>query len=186
KMRGDLTFDKQFGIDLARFGGDESIIYCRSGMAVVEWKRLVKTEPLAVLDAAMEMQRRRGWKNEECQYIVDCVGIGEGAVAHLSRHQKRVHEFKSQHTSSKPDYANKITEAWFQLAKHARARRLTIPDDHVLVQQLSSRFYSTDNKGKLLLEKKADYMKRGYSSPDRADALAMAFYDAGRMRVSIA
>lgn len=188
RMRGDLSHDKQFGIDLARYGSDESIIYRRSGLAVVEWLRMTKKDPMEVLQAAMEMQRRVSWSNEECLYVVDAGGIGQGAMGHLYKEKKRVHEFRSEHKSTTRDYANKMTEAWFHLAKLVRQRKISIPDDHLLVEQLSTRFYETDNKNRLILEKKDQYIKRGYKSPDRADALAMAFYEGSvtKCRISAA
>ena len=180
RMEYPGAYQRQFGIDFARFGSDESTIYRRSGHAIVEWLRMAKREPLDVVEEAFRMQRRAGWSDESCLYVVDAGGMGQGVMANLYRAGKSVHEFHTQGTPSKSDYANKITESYFTLAKLARARRMHIPDDQELVTQLSSRFYSTDNKGKLLLEKKDEYMKRGpYPSPDRADGLAMAFYTGG-------
>jgi hypothetical protein len=74
-------------------------------------------------------------------------------------------------------YGNKITQAWFHFARVARAENCYIPRDNRLIQQLSTRQYFTDNKGKLVLEKKDDYMKRGHDSPDRADAMVLCFWD---------
>lgn len=185
-MRGDMEYGRQFGIDFARFGSDESIIYQRSGQAIIAWKRLVKTEPIDVLEAAYKMQRAAGWRDEDCLYCVDAGGMGQGVMGNLYRDGKRVFEFHSNGTSKKRDYANKMTEAYFHIAKIARERRLHIPKDPTLVQQLSSRLYGTNKKGKLEIEGKDEYMKRGpYSSPDRADALAMAFYNAAGHRVRV-
>lgn len=180
RMKGEGAFSRQFGVDFARFGGDESVIYRRSGNAIVEWRRIVKREPLDVLEMAFEMQKKAGWSDDSCLYVVDASGMGQGVMANAYRAGKKVHEFHSHGSSSRPDFANKMTEAYFHLAKLARARRMHIPVDQELAKQLTSRFYLTDAKNKLILEKKDEYMKRGpYPSPDRADALAMAFYTAG-------
>lgn len=187
RMRTLQQLDKVISIDVARFGGDESIIYRRSGLAVVEFKRFAKKEPLDVLDYAIDMQRRAGWRDKDCMYVLDSVGMGGGLPAVLYRAGKRVHEFHTQHRASQPDYANKMTEAYFHVGKLAKARRIYIPDDEHLINQLCGRLYETDPKGKLILEKKDDYMKRnGMVSPDRADSLAMCFYDAVRARGQVA
>lgn len=187
KMRSFLHYERAIGVDLARFGSDESAIYRRSGLAVVEKAIFARTEPLAVIEAACEMQRRAGWRDDQCIYVVDACGIGEGVVGNLYKKRKRVHEFRSQHTSSDRNYADKITEAYFHLAKLARERRLSIPADEHLVRQLSSRLYKTDSKGRLKLESKDDYVKRMEGeSPDRADALVMAFYDGAVARAKVA
>lgn len=174
-INGHVT--KAIGIDFARFGSDESVIYRRVGNAVVEWKTYSHQEPLAVVRAAMQMQQKAGWVDTDCIYVVDAGGMGQGIMGVLYDHKKRVHEFHTQGRSSVRDYGNKMAEAYFHIAKLAKQRRLYIPDDEYLIQQLSSRLYETDIKGKLVLEKKDAFVKRMEGqSPDRADALAMAFY----------
>jgi hypothetical protein len=177
-MMKDLQkIDKVISIDFARFGGDESVIYRRSGHAIVESRIFARTEPIDVIEAAMQMQKRAGWTNRQCWYVVDAGGMGQGILGILHRARKQVHEFHTQGRSSAPDFGNKMTEAYFNVAKLAKARRLHVPDDEHLVHQLCSRLYETDNKGKLVLEKKDAFMKRMEGlSPDRADAFAMAFY----------
>lgn len=177
-MRGQLQTDKAIGIDLARFGSDESVIYRRSGMAVVESCVLVKTEPLSVIQRAFAMQAQAGWSDQETLYVIDADGMGQGVMGFPRMAGKRLLEFRSNGKSTNPAYANRITEAYFNLAKLAKQRRIHIPNDERLVHQLASRLYGTDLKGKLILEKKDQYVKRTMShSPDRADALALAFYD---------
>lgn len=183
QMRTTQQIDKAIGIDFARFGGDESVIYRRSGLAVVEHQTFAHTEPIDVVAAAMKMQSRAGWADKDCVYVVDAGGMGQGVLGVLHRANKRVHEFHTQGRSSLPDFGNKLAEAYFHVGKLAKERRIHIPDDDHLVLQLSSRLYETDLKGKIVLEKKNDYMKRMEGlSPDRADALCMCFYDAVQAR----
>ncbi len=182
KMKGDHAVSKALGIDLARFGGDESTIYRRSGHSIVEWVTFSHKSPLDVLREAMKMQTRANWSNKQCVYVVDATGIGQGAIDLLHENDKRVYEFHAGGKSSDRAYDNKVTEAYFHVAKLAKARRLHLPDDEHLIFQLGSRLYQTDEKtGKLRLEKKADYIKRHTDvdatlSPDRADGLVMAYY----------
>lgn len=171
--------DKAIGIDFARFGSDESVIYRRVGNAVVEWKTYAHTEPVAVARKAMEMQKKAGWLDRDCVYVVDAGGMGQGVLGLFYENKKRVHEFHTQGRSSVPDYGNKLTEAYFHIGKLAKQRRLYIPDDEHLIHQLSSRLYETDIKGKMVLEDKKQFVKRMEGqSPDRADSLVMAFYRA--------
>lgn len=182
-MRNYMQFDKAIAIDFARFGGDESVIYRRSGHAVVEARIFARTEPIDVVEAAMRMQQAAGWRDSQVIYVCDAGGIGQGILGVLRRAGKQVHEFHTQARPSQPDYANKMTEAYFHVAQLAKKRRIHLPDDELLVHQLSTRLYSTNSKGKLELEKKDAYMKRMEGlSPDRAEALAMAFYNAVKAR----
>jgi hypothetical protein len=178
---------RQIGIDFARYGSDESVIYRRSGGAVVEWEKFTKTDPSRVVMRAMEMQKRAGWKDDKCWYVVDAGGMGQGVVHMLHDADKQVLEFHNGGKSSDPQYYDKVTEAWFTFARMAKTRKLSIPKDNRLIHQLCSRQYRTDHqkgKTKLRLESKEDYVKRlvregvnDAPSPDRADAIVMAFYE---------
>ena len=53
----------------------------------------------------------------------------------------------------------------------------SIPDNDTLISQLSSRKYTVNKDGRLELERKETMKKRGLSSPDIADALALAMYE---------
>jgi phage terminase large subunit len=52
---------------------------------------------------------------------------------------------------------------------------LQLPDDEKLVTQLTTRKWRMGSNGKIYLERKEDMKNRGLSSPDRADALILAF-----------
>jgi hypothetical protein len=168
--------EHRFGIDLARYGDAESAIYRRSGLAVVENKIYVKTDPNDVLDYAFEMQRRADWPNKDCTYIVDAGGMGQGVMRTFYKTKRKIHEFHTGGTAFDRQYDNKMTEAFFHVAKLAREGKMHIPNDYKLIQQLSSRLYFINKKGKIVLETKKEYVDRGYESPDRADAFVMCFY----------
>lgn len=177
---------RQFGIDLARFGGDENVIMRRKGNAILEWTFAAHQDPNDTVDQAFEMQDRAGWSDRDTIYVFDAGGIGQGVAGNFHRARKRVVEFHFGGRSGKRDYENKITRAWFQMAKVIRGEGpCYIPFDHRLLQQLSTRQYFTTRKGKLVLETKDEYMKRGHDSPDRADGCVLAFWEqhAGEGRV---
>ncbi|OMF06295.1 hypothetical protein MHI48_20325 [Paenibacillus sp. FSL H7-0942] len=52
---------------------------------------------------------------------------------------------------------------------------LQLPDDDVLIYELTTRKWSMTSKGKILLESKKEMKKRGLKSPDRADAYVLTF-----------
>lgn len=168
---------KQFGLDLARYGGDESVIVRRSGNAALEMEKYAHMDPSQVIDRSFLMQHQAGWSNADCHFVVDAGGMGQGSMHRFYDAGKHVFEFHNNGKSSDIQYENKITEAWFTFAKKIRSVPVSIPNDNRLIQQLSQRRYYTTKKGKLVLETKDEYMKRGFDSPDRADATVMAFYD---------
>lgn len=166
-------------IDPARFGDDESVIVKRMGNTVTDIKWFVKRSTTDVCEAAFGLQARDGWRNDECTYVVDATGMGQAVADYLIKHKKQVYEFHNHSTASNPDlFGNKITEAWFQLAAKAKNRVIYIPQDVKAALQLSNRLYYMDKKGKIIVESKDEYLARGAEeSPDRADALVMAFWD---------
>ena len=174
---------KQIGVDFARFGGDENVAYRRAGNAIVQGNFWPRTDPNKVVAHIFKWQEDAMWRDDATLYVADAGGIGQGVMHNFYSAGKRLMEFHFGGSASQPrKYANKITEAWFTLARRIRRKEVYLPKDPVLLDQLSNRQYSIDNRGRLILEKKSDYVKRGHSSPDRADAVCMAFYDSGVQR----
>lgn len=170
---------KQFGMDLARFGGDESVIYQRLGNSILDWWRGSHVDPNLVVDKAFAMQVGSGWRNEDTWWVPDAGGMGQGVMQNFySAGRNNVLEFHNEGRPSDKQYANLITEAWFHVGYLAKRRLLHMPNDPILIQQLSSRRYTTNKDGQLILWTKDQYMKEGHDSPDRAEAFVMAMYDA--------
>lgn len=168
---------KQFGLDFARFGGDENVIFRRSGNALVEWRNFAHIEPSQLISTGFKWQKQAGWKDDDVWYVADAGGMGQGVMHLFYDAHKKVVEFHNQGKAIDQDYDNKVTEAYFHVARLVKERRCYIPKDSVLAAQLSNRKYYTTKKGKLILEPKDEYIKRGFDSPDRADAAVLALYD---------
>jgi hypothetical protein len=170
---------RQISIDFARFGGDESTIFKRQGNVIAEWRADSFVEPYVTLAKAIEMQRSSAWSDDETWFVPDANGMGESMMYHLYQAGKHVKEFKNQCRALKSEmYADIITEAWFHFRNLVRERKCLIPDDNLLIKQLCGRRYTLDAKGRIKIESKDDYKARNDGqSPDRAEALVMAFYD---------
>lgn len=169
---------RQFGIDFSRYGGDESCVYQRSGNAISQWQNFAHTDPSDICDVAFKMQHEYKWKDKDVLYVPDAGGMGQGIMHRFYKAHKQVIEFHNGGVAIDSDqFADKITEAWFHMGHLVKAGQCYIPRDNRLIQQLSTRRYYTNRKGKLILETKDEYMKRGYESPDRGDGCVLAFYD---------
>ena len=178
---------KRFGMDFARFGGDECVVYQRSGNAIIDWKAQARIEPEHIVQAGFKMQADSLWRDTDCTYVADAHGMGQGVLNTFHKAGKNVVEFYNHSSASSAHYADRITEAWFRLAKKVKAREVCLPKDNLLKVQLSTRKYALDNKGKIKIEKKDVYKERmGQMSPDRADALVLAFYDGGGTTAKVA
>jgi len=181
------VLDRQFGLDFARFGGDENVMYQRQGFAVRNWKFWAHAEPSEAVRHAFSLQKSAGWTNRGTLYVPDAGGMGQGVMHMFSEGEKRFYEFHTQRAAAdSKTYDNALTEAAFGLRDLARAKKLYLPDDDLLVQQLTTRVYNMTKKGKICVEGKSDMKKRGFDSPDRAESLQMCYYDRGELAMEFA
>ena len=142
---------KQIGLDFARFGSDETAIYRRSGNAIAESFIRAKVDPNDAVDHAVNMMRRASWRPSDTWFIGDAGGMGQGVMGNFHKQGLNLVEF---HNGGKPtdnQYANKITQAYFELGKALRARERYLPFDQTLVNQLAGRQYFLNAKNKLIL-----------------------------------
>jgi phage terminase large subunit len=176
---GNGHVQRAIGIDLARYGSDESVIVVRRGCAMLKLEIIVKREPIDVLNRAMLIQHDLGWPDQDCVYVVDAGGMGQGAMGTLYAAKKRVVEFHSNAKAMKSEYKDKITEAWFELRAAVQRAGVHIINDRRMLHQLGNRKY-VHKKGVIEIESKDDFKERQgtdeSSSPDRADGVVLAFY----------
>ena len=121
--------NRQVGMDLARYGSDESVFYFREGDAIVHWQRFTKTDPNTVIRNAFVAQSDLGWPDHTVTYVVDAGGMGQGVMARFYEQDKQVVEFHNGARSADPQYSNKITEGWFNLRKLVRDHHIALPED---------------------------------------------------------
>jgi hypothetical protein len=180
---GELYDPLIIGVDVGRFGGDDTVIFFRKGRDA-RTILPIRMQPADNTVAWSDIVARRV-AGVALQYRADAVfvdggGVGAGVIDALRR--LRVPHMEVQF-GSKPDqsvaggdiavYANKRAEMWGLLKDWLRGG--AIPDDSDLREQLVSPMYGFDKKGAIQLEKKEDMRARGCASPDIADALALTF-----------
>lgn len=162
----------EVGVDVARFGNDRTMFYKRKGLRLVaskEYNGLRTTEICDKLEAFVDYDKTVLIK-------VDDTGVGGGVTDELIRRGYRVMPINFGEQAQDPDkYPNLISEAWFYLAGIIDTIQLGMDTD--LLMELSSRLWAPDSKGRRAVESKKDYKKRGYRSPDKADALILCFYN---------
>ena len=108
---------------------------------------------------------------------VDDTGVGGGVTDEMIKRGYSIMPVNFGAKASDPDkYPNLISEAWFYLASIIDTIQLELDDD--LLMELTSRQWKMDSAGRRRVESKDEYKKRGFRSPDLADALIMCFYNA--------
>lgn len=171
------------GVDVARQGDDDSVIYFRKGRDGRTFPPLRLRPATATVPWLMILAGRIA--DEYAQMHADAVfvdegGVGAGVVDRLR--QLNVPVIGIQF-GAKPDraefgeeralYANKRAEMWGFMKEWLKGG--AIPDDAQLREELTGPEYGYNALNAIQLERKQDMRSRGLASPDAADALALTF-----------
>ena len=159
------------GVDVARYGDDQSVICVRQGRKI---KALYKYRELNTVQLASRVAEKIREHHPQMTFV-DGIGIGAGVVDQLiaSNYQNIVDVNVGEAASDKELYFNKRAEVWGRLKDWLPYS--DIPDDAELADDLIQPTYFYTPKEQIQLESKKDMKSRGVSSPDVADAIAMTF-----------
>jgi len=179
---------KQSGLDVARFGRDKTVYIFRKGGEVKRKEVIGKMDTMEVVG----WTRKYLEKDEPEILAVDIIGIGSGVYDRLS-------EFEDEGTidtemepinvgesptdeEAKKKFFNLRAQVFWNLRKLFKPDKnnqsqISIPNDIALKKQLSEIRYKYSSERKIKIEAKEEMKKRLGSSPDEADALALAFFD---------
>lgn len=163
-----------WGLDCARFGDDLSVLYERQGKVVTflgEWKKLDTMQVVGQVkhkwDDLMPHARPRA-------ILVDVIGLGAGVVDRLRELGLPVRGINVGEAAAHNDkYRNLRTELWFKGREWLAKLDCKLPDQEKLVQDLVGPRYTFTSTGKFAAEGKKDMKKRGYASPNHADAFLL-------------
>lgn len=170
-----------FGVDVARFGDDQSVIAVRKGRdaRTSPWKYYRGLDTMQLAHRVVELAEQL----KPDAIFIDAGGVGGGVVDRCRQLGLDVIEVQF---GGKPDrgsladagadgekYANKRAEMWATMRQWLRGG--AIPDSADLQDELCGPEYGYNNRDEILLESKDDMRKRGLASPDGGDALALTF-----------
>jgi hypothetical protein len=168
-----------FGVDVARFGDDETVIVHRKGFHV---ENIFRYKTMDEVQVANEISRLFYVLNPE-EIRIEAAGVG-GGVFDIIKHKRlktKLVSFIPQSYARDAKFYNLMTEAWWNVREllHPSGTGfapMTIPQSEDVAAQLSSRRYLFKN-GKIALEEKNKHKRDNNVSPDIGDAVAIAFYD---------
>jgi hypothetical protein len=158
------------GVDVARFGGDKSVIFRRQGLQAFNPRIFEKIDNMTFAGCvAQEIQSF----NPDAVFID--AGRGEGVIDRLRQLGFQVTEVNFGGTALNHNhYENRRSEMWDGMKQWLEAGGC-IPNDYILKTDLVTPSYSLNKRDKFQLESKDDIKKRLGRSPDLADALALTF-----------
>jgi len=164
-------------VDVARYGDDKTVIVVRQGRKIVEMLKFRELNTMEV--AAMTSNVIKAWSKAGQgvgAVFVDEVGVGAGVVDRLRMLGFEIMGVNGGHRpNDEKTYYNKRAEMWGRMREWLKEGAQIPLDDPDLRTGLIGIQYGFDDKDRTRLERKADMKKRGLSSPDEADAIAMTF-----------
>ena len=161
------------GVDVARFGADKSVLIARRGQRVIATKSLDREmDTMRVAGEAILMANDL---NAEAVFV-DENGVGGGVCDRLKEVGAPVYGVQFGRRAPHPTrFANLRSEIFWELRRLMNDHLIALPQDEILAAQLLSLRYDVTSSGQVKLESKRETRKKGVPSPDRADALALAF-----------
>jgi len=161
------------GVDPARYGNDKAVIAFRNGRdaSSIPFQDYAKCSVVELAEYCARAIDK--YKPDAC--FIEGDGVGGGVADVLKASGYRVIEVKVGGGAQDKDmYLNHRTELWGRMRDWVATGSL--PEGNAsLVEDLCAPLYEYSLKGQLKLEPKDKMKKRGYASPDWADALAATF-----------
>ena len=184
------------GIDVARYGDDETIIAQKVGgkitmPVIAHGQNLMRTVGDIVICYRRVLKENPTYKGVVTAYIDD-TGLGGGVTDRLQevKREEGLNRLeivpsnfgvKPPQDGSEMKYADITTYMWANVKYLMENQQLSIENDEELVAQLTVRKYSITSNGRIVLERKKDMKERGIKSPDRADAVALCCYSTNKI-----
>jgi hypothetical protein len=163
-----------YGVDVARYGIDQSALCIRQGNTVFEIKTFKSMDLMQLCGAIKNIYDSATEINKPSEILVDVIGLGSGVVDRLAEQGLPVRGINvAESPASKKNYLNLRAELWFSIKDWLTRRDCRLPNDDELIAELVSPMYSYTSSGKIKIEAKEAMKKRGIKSPDKADALAL-------------
>jgi hypothetical protein len=174
----DMTVGRNcaVGVDVARFGDDQSVIRTRIGRdaAGIETKRYRELDTMQLASRVAQHIDYLKTLGLKPVVFVDGGGVGGGVVDRLRQLGYDVVEVQfGGKANDARKYLNKRAEMWGALKDWLPTGCLE--KSETLVTDLTGVEYQFTPKDQIQLESKEDMKKRGLASPDDGDALALTF-----------
>lgn len=162
----------EIGVDVARFGSDDSVITVRKGIKSYIHSTIHGQDTMELTGRIIQ-----AFKETEAQRIkVDVIGVGSGVVDRLSELRFPVIAMNGAEAARDPEkFINKRAEWYWSLRERYKEGAIAIEQNDELEGELASIKYKYDSRGRIQIESKEEIKKRSQKSPDRADSQNYAF-----------
>lgn len=163
-----------WGLDVARKGGDSSVLCRRQGPLIhplTVWRGLDLMQLTGAVKAEYDLVSP---SRRPVEIIVDSNGFGAGVLDRLRELELPARGLNvSESSSSKQTYLNLRAELWFKTKAWLAGMDVQLPNDDLLFAELVAPRYFFTSSGKIQVESKDAMKRRKIASPDRADAVCL-------------
>jgi len=183
----DRPFDS-VGVDVAA-GGDSNTVFCFvKGVRVLALAVFEKEDTMICAGRIAGMTRRGpdmlNLKSTRLRPIpaefirMDVIGVGIGVFDRLMEQGIDINGVDVREASSDPTlFINRRAELYWGLRERFEEGSISIPNDKHLIRELANMRYELDSRGRVQIWSKQRMKKDNIPSPDRAEALMLAFAD---------
>lgn len=177
-----------WGLDVARYGDDRSVLVKRQGRKVLPGIKVWRKLDLMQLAAkVVEEFKTESYDRRPSEVLVDVIGLGAGVVDRLRQLNGEgsfpplVRGINVSEASSMSDRFLRLRdELWWGIRDWLATREVCLPNEPDLVKELCSPTYTfTSGTQRIKVESKDEMRSRGVDSPDLADALMLTFASQG-------
>ena len=179
--RPDIEGRRILGVDVARTGGDSTVIAYRHGPCIASLEAHNRE------DTMQTTARVQGATGDVFVPVVDSIGVGGGVVDRLRELGAPVLAYtgaaktRARTRDGEFGFVNVRSAAYYrmrELLDPAFGSEVMLPPDDLLLADLTAPTWTitTGVPPKIKIEKKDDLVARLGRSPDRGDAVAMAFW----------
>ncbi len=171
---GAPSGELRLGVDVARFGSDKTALCVRRGWSVEYLRSFSRIDTMRTAGEAAALVR----DHDIPAVFVDEGGLGAGVVDRLRELRAPVYGVQFGGKARQPGrFANMRAELFWELRRLFNDNLIAIPPDEELISQLLGLRYDVTSAGQVKMESKSSLRRRGLRSPDKADALALAFME---------
>ena len=169
----DLTSPITIGVDVARFGTDRTVICIRQGNHVLALNQHQKLNTMRTTGLVVNAIHKYNPQTVK----IDEIGIGAGVLDRLHElNHNQVHGINVGNKPTDPEhFFNLRSELYDILRARFENQTIVIPNDDDLIGQLAAIRVEYTSRGQLKVEPKETMRRRSLPSPDKADALLLAF-----------
>ena len=177
----DLEAPELWGLDVARYGSDASVLIKRKGYVVTEMPRRWRNTDTMQLAGAIKAEYDITATKPRL-IVIDSIGIGAGVVDRLHEQGVPVLGINvGEQPSTKERFMRLRDELGFRMREWFQTRRVRIPRDDQFRDDLTAPRFTFTSDGKLQVESKDKMRARGLPSPDHFDALALTMAEQAHM-----